>query len=277
MLYTGELNEFVRLAEIDKTNCDLLKEKISESLSVIWCQEVLEINVDGTDYLFPKHTIVFLTEYHKVNVIKVVKARMVRFNRAFYCISNHDIEVGCKGILFFGASQFPKIMIPQNEIEKFDILWKMFAIEMESKDDLQNEMLQMMLKRLLILCTRIFKEQTELINFDKNQLDIIRDYNYLVECHFKTKHQVAEYAELLNKSPKTLSNYFKKYNEKPPLQIIQERIMLEARRLLRYSDKSIKEIAYEIGYEDIQAFSKFFKKSEGVSPSDYKKQLLLAS
>jgi AraC-like DNA-binding protein len=77
--------------------------------------------------------------------------------------------------------------------------------------------------------------------------------------------------QMLNKSPKTLSNLFKKYNEKSPLQIIQDRTILEARRLLRYSDKSIKEIAYEIGYEDIQSFSRFFKKIEGVSPSDFKK------
>jgi AraC-like DNA-binding protein len=181
--------------------------------------------------------------------------------------------VGCKGILFFGASQFPKIAIPTEELEKFEILWKMFAIEMESKDDLQNDMLQMMLKRLLILCTRLYKEKTELTNFDKNQLDIVREYNYLVESNFKTKHQVADYAEMLNKSPKTLSNLFKKYNEKSPLQVIQNRTILEARRLLRYSDKSIKEIAYEIGYEDIQSFSRFFKKIQGVSPSEFKKTI----
>jgi AraC-like DNA-binding protein len=52
------------------------------------------------------------------------------------------------------------------------------------------------------------------------QLDIVREYN-LVESNFKTKHQVADYAEMLNKSPKTLSNLFKKYNEKSPLQVIQ--------------------------------------------------------
>jgi hypothetical protein len=84
----------------------------------------------------------------------------------------------------------------------------MFAIEMESKDDLQNDMLLMMLKRLLILCTRIYKEQTELTTFDKSQLDIVREYNYLVESNFKTKHQVADYAEMLNKVQNT-SNLFK--------------------------------------------------------------------
>jgi hypothetical protein len=43
-----------------------------------------------------------LTEYHKVEVLKVTTARLIHFNRAFYCIADHD-KVGCKGILFFGA------------------------------------------------------------------------------------------------------------------------------------------------------------------------------
>jgi AraC-like DNA-binding protein len=89
-------------------------------------------------------------------------------------------------------------------------------------------------------------------------MDIVREYNYLVESNFKTKHQVADYAEMLNKSPKHY--LFFKNTTKNPLQIIQDRTILEARRLLRYSDKSIKEIAYEIGYEDIQSFSRFSRK-----------------
>jgi hypothetical protein len=82
------------------------------------------------------------------------------------------------------------------------------------------------------------------------------EYNYLVES-FKTKHQVADYAEMLNKSPKT-SNLFKKYNENHLYKSFKI-ARSSKRRLLRYSDKSIKEIAYEIGYEDIQSFSRFWK------------------
>ncbi len=271
MLYTGRINEFLRLDCVNALNCHLLKEKVSEGLSIIWTLEELIIKVDGEEKHFQRNKIIFLTEFHTIEILKIESVRLVRFNRAFYCISDHDNEVGCKGILFFGASQLPKITIPEMELEKFETLWKMFSIEMDSIDDLKNEMLQMMLKRLLILCTRIYKEQTELTSFDKNQLDIVREYNYLVEKHFKTKHQVADYAHLLNKSPKTLSNLFKKYGNKSPLQIIQDRKILEARRLLYYSDKSIKEIAYEIGYEDIQTFSRFFKKIEGISPSNFKK------
>lgn len=84
---------------------------------MIWTIDELKINVDGSEHLFPKNSILFLTEYHKVEVLQVDKVRLVRLNRAFYCIAHHDSEVGCKGILFFGASQFPIITIPDEELK----------------------------------------------------------------------------------------------------------------------------------------------------------------
>ena len=127
-----------------------------------------------------------------------------------------------------------------------------------------------MLKRFIILCTRIYKQQNNQIRLIKSELDIIREFNYLVESHFKTKHTVQEYAEILNKSAKTLANLFHKFSTITPLQIIQQRRLLEARRLLKYTDKSIKEIAYELEFEDIQTFSRFFKNHEQISPSEYR-------
>jgi AraC-like DNA-binding protein len=76
---------------------------------------------------------------------------------------------------------------------------------------------------------------------------------------------------MLNKSPKTLSNLFALYNHKSPLLVIQERIVLEAKRLLFYTEKSSKEIAYYLGFEDANNFSKFFKKHTTISPTDFKK------
>ena len=145
---------------------------------------------------------------------------------------------------------------------------------MQSKDELQLEMLQMMLKRFIILCTRIHKSQNNISKLDDKEVNIIREFNFLVEQHFKTKHTVKEYADLMIKSPKTLSNIFSQLSDKSPLQIIHERKLLEAKRILRYTDKAIKEIAYEIGFEDIQTFSRFFKKMENISPSAFKNSLL---
>ena len=83
---------------------------------------------------------------------------------------------------------------------------------------------------------------------------------------------MAEYSEMLFKAPKTISNTFKKLCEKTPLQVIQERIVLEARRMLFYTDKDVSEIGYELGFQDIQSFSRFFKNQEGLSPTDFREK-----
>ena len=82
---------------------------------------------------------------------------------------------------------------------------------------------------------------------------------------------VKEYADMLNRSPKTLSNLFMRYGLPSPLRVIHERIEAEAKRLLLYSTKSAKEIADILGFEDLATFSRFFKKMEGKSISEYRK------
>ncbi|WP_109434152.1 AraC family transcriptional regulator [Aquimarina sp. AU119] len=273
MIFLGNIKEYLQLETINSQNNDVLKKTIESSLTILWFESDLnELIIDGKSHIFFKNQIVFLTEFHRVIIKDVKQIRFLRFNRPFYCILDHDTEVGCKGILFFGASQLPVIQIPEEEVDKFETLWKMFTIEMQSDDSLQIEMLQMMLKRYLILCARIYKSQ-ENYPSKKEDSDMVREFNFLVEQHFKTKHSVSEYAGLLHKSPKTLSNIFSKIGSKTPLQYIQDRKMLEARRLLHYTNKQIKEIAYEIGYDDIQTFSRFFKKQEGISPSEFKEKI----
>jgi AraC-like DNA-binding protein len=270
MEFTGNTKEYLQLQTLDSQNCNVFDETIEGSLTALWFQSGTNVLIiDGKEYVFTKNQILFLTEFHKVKIKNIGRIRFLRFNRSFYCVLNYDEEVGCKGILFYGASELPIIQIPNEEMEKFESLWKMFSIEMQSNDNLQTDMLLMMLKRYLILCTRLYKSQA---NYPKERTnsDIIREFNYLVEQHFKTKHSVTEYAELLNKSPKTISNIFSTIGSKPPSQYIQDRKLLEARRLLNYTDMQVQEIAYEIGYEDIHAFSRFFKNQEGISPSKFK-------
>ena len=272
MQYQGKTNEYLKLANITVDNGHVLKEVIESSLTLLWFESDNNVMViDGVTHRFSKNQMVALTEFHNIEIKNIAEAKLLRFNRSFYCILDHDNEVGCKGILFFGASQLPIINVPEKELEVLKTVWQMFLMEMESKDELQLSMLQMMLKRFLILCTRLYKKQKQYPT-TKINADIVREYNFLVEQNFKNIHNVTEYAKLLNKSPKTLANVFSKMGGKTPLQYIQDRIMLEARRLLRYTDKGVSEIGYELGYEDLQTFSRFFKKQEGVPPSEFREK-----
>lgn len=272
MKVIGNTKEFIELTTLRTVNCTIFREPEDSSLTILWFRtDDNEFLIDGETHFFKKNQVVFLTEFHQVTAVQKGFTHYLRFSRSFYCVIDNDTEVSCKGALFFGSSQLPIIQIPEEEIEHFETLWKMFTIETELKDKLQISMLQMMLKRYLILCARLYKAQEQYPS-DPKDSNILTEFNFLVEKHYKTKHAVAEYAELLNKSPKTLSNIFLQRNSKSPLKYIQDRIMLEARRLLHYTDHSIKEIAYEVGYDDIQTFSRFFKKQEGLSPQEYKEK-----
>ena len=193
------------------------------------------------------------------------------FNREFYCIRDHDDEVSCNGLLFFGSSEAPVISLNKKDQKSFESIFNILEDEFETKDHIQGEMLRVMLKRLLIKSSRLIKSKLPNPEISNSQLDLIRKYHVLVEQHFKIKHKVTDYANLLFKSPKTLSNLFKKVGEKSPLKVINDRIILEAKRLLIYSDKSAEEIAFELGYKEAAHFSKFFKTQVGKPPGSFKK------
>lgn len=271
MKFIGKQEEMLELLDWNTDGQLLQKMNEQHTLQLIWFGKGKHhLRIDSVDYHFEANQMLFLTEFHQIHVMNSSEYRLLRFNRAFFCILDQDSEVGCKGLLFFGASQVPYIHLNESQRERFEALWNAFYAEMKTFDVLQLEMLQMMLKRFLILSTRLYKDQNKLQKWEGPSSDLVREFNYLVEKHFREKHSVAEYAELLFKSPKTLSNVFAKLSDRTPLQFIQDRIMLEAKRLLGYTDKAIKEIAYELGYDDVQSFSRFFRSQSGISPTEFR-------
>jgi len=271
MKFIGSNHEYFEVIDITTDNGEILQTSKENELSLLWFNsDNNKLIIDTKEHVFNTNDIVCVTEFHKIQIENVSSLKLLRFNKPFYCILDHDSEVGCKGILYYGAFNLPIIHIPTKDIDILETVWKVLYMELASTDSLQLEMLQMMLKRILILCTRIYKIQKNYQSLDTKNIDVVRDFNFLVEKHFREKHSVVDYAELLNKAPKTLSNLFKKLDNKTPLQFIQSRLMLEAHRLLKYSDQPISEIGYEIGFNDIQSFSRFFKNQEGISPNDYR-------
>lgn len=270
MKFLGPNKEYIELLTIDASNCSVLKESRESELTLLWFKsDGNRLKIDTVEYTFNTNDIVSLTEFHRIEVIEIKEVQLLRWDRSFYCIVDHDSEVSCRGILYFGASNVPILKPGSEDIITLRNVFEVFRSEMKSVDNLQYEMLQMLLKRILILCTRIYKQQIQLDDQEQTS-GIIRKYNYLVEEHFRDKHTVKEYADLLFKSPKTLSNLFKKIGDTTPLQYIHNRIMLEAKRSLTYSEQSVSEIAFDLGFPDIHTFSRFFKKNSGCSPQNFR-------
>ena len=229
------------------------------------------IKVDDFEFSLKPDQIMTVTYLQKVSYeLTELPLTSFLFNREFYCISDHDSEVSCNGILFFGTQDLPIITIPLEQKKKFELLYEVFLDEFKTPDKIQGDMLQMLLKRLIIICTRLAKEQLIVKTLNNEQIELIRKFNFLVDMHYKTKRKVSDYADLLFKSPKTLSNLFSIYNQKSPQQIILERLSLEAKRLIHFTDKQNQEIAFELGFSDPAHFSRFFKKMTQMTPSEYR-------
>lgn len=242
---------------------------------IVWVQgEPATFIVDTVPMEVKKNQMIFFTPHNVVELTSTGHQLIsFSFNREFYCINDHDHEVSCYGQLFYGSSETPIVTLNEKDQVSFQRLLEVFHEEFEEKDHIQGQMLQMLLKRMLIKSSRLIKEVMENPEMPQTQLDVIRQFNVYVEMHFREKHQVKDYADLLFKAPKTLSNLFKQYNDKSPLQVINERIALEAKRQLSHTDKTIDELSYELGYSDAAHFSKFFKKHIGVSPNGFRKLL----
>lgn len=272
-------NEFTTDAILKIADQELLKQYSSAKkigfFTFIWAKKTpLKVIVDSLPVTLQPNQILALTPIQYFQFIEGEESIVYQFNREFYCIKDHDKEVSCVGILFFGNSVIPIIDLDKKEVEGFNNLHNTFIEELETTDTIQAEMLRMLMARFIIKSTRILKSKGELSKVYESKIDIIRQFNLLVDNHFKESHSVTFYAEKMNKSPKTLSNSFSEYG-KSPLHIIHERIILEAKRLLFYTDKSAKEIAYELGFEDASHLSRLFKKQTGVSPKEFKTNKLI--
>jgi len=197
-----------------------------------------EIVVDSIPYTIAPNSVFALTTVQYFQFISGNALIVYQFNREFYCIKDHDQEVSCAGLLFFGNVHIPIIELVAKEQRKLDVLHDVFLDELATEDTIQAEMLRMLMARFIIISTRLLKAKEGFVETTKTtKIDLLREFNLLVESFFKTEHSVSFYANKLFKSPKTLSNNFAKLNTSP-LQIIHERIILEAKRLLIYTDKT---------------------------------------
>ena len=241
----------------------------------IWVQSgTLTLEIDHIPMRLEKDEIVTLTPLHHLEVKEVDGEYLTFvFNSNFYCIYGHDNEVSCNGFLFYGSSQVMRLALSAGQSSNLHDIVRIFRQESVIHDNLQEEMLRIVLKRFIITCTRIARQRFGVGQEKEKTFDIIRQYYVLVDRHFKEKKQVQDYADILCRSPKTLSNLFSTCGLPSPLRVIHDRIEAEAMRLLLYTHKSAKEISSILGFEDLSAFSRFFKKMTGESVSDYRKRV----
>lgn len=189
---------------------------------------------------------------------------VILFSREFYSPSENDrlFEMPFLNL----NSPIPILNLSKDDMLLFEPIIRKIAEESNSNEVNKEEILRSYLHILLLLSGRYYKGNGENILIPA----VVKEFRMQLEKHFIKYHMVKEYAQLLSISEKKLNDAIKKHTGQTAGEIITERIILEAKRLIKHSELSTKEIAHFLNYSDPAHFSKFFKSKTGLTPGEFK-------
>jgi AraC family transcriptional activator of pobA len=246
--------------------------------TIIWVTKGKGTVTTGfNEYGFESNTLFTFSLYQpfQVRADGVLEGVVLHFHPDFFCIYKHHKEVACNGILFNNIYEPPFIDIDADTADSYHILIKQIRSEMQNVALAQYELLVSYLKIFLITAARLKTQQQPAarISGDAKQPFVLQNLKDAIEEHYRKKHSASEYADMLNISAKALGKLAKAYFDKTITNMIAERIVIEAKRELYLTNKPVKEIAFELGYEDEYYFSRFFKTNASVSPQIYRESV----
>jgi AraC family transcriptional activator of pobA len=151
-----------------------------------------------------------------------------------------------------------------------EIVMKMVN-EFSNEYSFRTQILRRYFKIFLIYLIRHFENGLSFVK-QTREIELAKSFMELLDKHFKEKKMVADYASLLLVTPNYLNGIVKKNTGFSAGHLIRQRVVLEAKRMGRYSDAGMKEIAYSLGFSDSAHFSKFFKTVAGTNFTDFKKE-----
>jgi len=143
--------------------------------------------------------------------------------------------------------------------------------EFRGSDPWRNQMLAAQLRVLVLYLSRLYTEQFGVA--DNGDRRLLKEFQSLVELHYRQEHEVAGYAGLLHISPGHLNDRVKQQSGKTAIHHIHARILVEAKRQLLHTELSVKEIADELGFEDPAYFNRWFKRITGNTPMGYRTEI----
>ncbi len=215
--------------------------------------------------IIPKHGIHSSKNWNLGN-----KGYMLSFNDDFFLKMNFPKSLLNLSSLF-KFSREPHCILPEKMTRKLAVLFEEMISEQGSTNALKTEILCVKVAEIIILYHRIFNT----VSIDKNPNNILYErFVELLEKKYVSEKSVQFYADELCIHPNHLNFVIKKHTGFSVKKNIQNRVILEAKYLLSVTNLSVKEISFELGFNDQNYFSCSFKRSEKISALEYRKTIV---
>ncbi|KMQ65156.1 hypothetical protein ACM46_13325 [Chryseobacterium angstadtii] len=199
---------------------------------------------------------------------------LIAFSKDFFYQSSRDHYFMDNANIFNNLYPVTNLNFQEDELNVIIALISKIADEIKKNHDIfQSQILHNYLSNLLLFSERRFKQNNidETHNSTLNQDNkLVTEFKKQINKYFRNQTMVKYYAGELSVSERTLQKATMAVLGKSPKELINEQIILEGKRLLVHELMTVKEIGYDLGFDEPSNFTKFFKKQTGISPSQFK-------
>jgi AraC-like DNA-binding protein len=183
-----------------------------------------------------------------------------------------------QGVLACWECMFQQVVLPITEpaqVRELTVYTELMQQEFSDSRHQKELILKNLLNAFIICAGRLVecKNNKAPVQMDYSQNRIVRQFKYLIDENYVNTTQVGRYADMLYVTPGHLNDLIKNVTGKTAKQIIDERRIMEAKRLLFWGEHSVKEIAARLNFEDDAYFNRFFKKHTGNTPALFQRQI----
>jgi AraC family transcriptional regulator, transcriptional activator of pobA len=240
----------------------------------IWIQEGGGVHiVNGERYPLSKNVVYAALpgDCHELHFLPGTHGYIVHFSTSSPNATDGDFNITHESYLYHYFSRYPVLSLKDNQIQKMKYLIMLLENESSEYCPLHNEIVGKCLQLFQLYLRRHIES---LANCYKSGNTLLMRYFWLLDKDFKTRKNVEDYARDLKVTANYLNNVVKRASGYPASYHIRQRLFQEAMKKANYSSYSMKEIAYDLNFNDMSHFSKFFKSMCGVSFSAYKRAKL---
>ena len=226
-----------------------------------------KIQIDFYNHQIEDSVVYLITAGRAIkSAITAVKGYFLAFDELFVDLSSSDNRKAYKNILHHYFCHSPFLKPNEKSFDEFKDIFKKIYDEYH-RVDCSKEVLLAYLKIALINYQREMKPLSNTVS----EYDLVIELRSNIEQNYQTERKASFYANLHNLSLKRLNEIVKSSLDKTVTQLLHDRLILEAKRKLIFTEMAISEIAFSLGYEDANYFYRFFKKQTGATPKEFRR------
>jgi AraC family transcriptional activator of pobA len=247
--------------------------KHSTYISILFTKGSGEHQIDFDTYDVKPGSVFLLNpgQVHSWKLSNYTDGYVFFHSKEFYDGENRKIE---EFPFFYLQQNHPVIYLLGRQLEKIEALFKEVNDEYSADLPFRNGKILSLVDLIYIELSRLYQTKgTQKKSVSPNYLKV-KKLQKLIDENFRTKKFPHEYADLMNMSTRHLSRLCQETLHKSTGDLIIDRIIMEAKRILIHNDITVSELADQLNYEDHSYFGRLFKKKAGVSPKEFQRQMM---